>query len=57
LEIRRFKDATVEDFIDKKEVVKQKTYEIAKLKVHFPFEAYPVQLTYMEKVIACLDKG
>ena len=26
------------------------TYDIAGVKVEFPFEAYPVQLMYMEKV-------
>ena len=33
------------------------TYDIAGCPVDFPFEAYSVQLVYMEKVVLALEQG
>jgi regulator of telomere elongation helicase 1 len=33
------------------------TYNVAGVPVDFPFEAYPVQLVYMEKVVIALERG
>jgi len=51
INIQKWKAKTIDYFIDSAMLHSQKIYTIGGLQVYFPYEAYDVQLAYMEKVI------